>query len=205
MRESGLQASSAPALPAYDDSQHAFPAAPNELDQDVAGAGPNEKWGTDLSYIGTREGWLYLAVAIDLDARSVVGSAAVDRLHEELALTALRRALVMRRPAACFLHQSDRGSQSGSNEYRIELRRHGIALSMSGKGNCYDNALVEMFFRTLKSEPVWRTGVQTRTEATEAPARYIDGFYDPRRRHSALGFVSPIQFANRSANQTALH
>lgn len=205
MRENGLKARQPRRFRRTTDSQHAFPVAPNRLDQDFTAAAPNEKWGTDLSYIWTREGWLYLAVVIDLYARRVVGWAAGDRLHKELALTALRRALVMRRPAAGLLHHSDRGSQYCSNEYQAELRRHGIVISMSGKGNCYDNAMVETFFKTLKSELVWRTAFQTRTEATEALARYIDGFYNPRRRHSALGFVSPIQFEKPSANQTALH
>jgi putative transposase len=111
----------------------------------------------------------------------------------------------MRRPIAGLLHHSDRGSQYCANEYQAELRRHGIVISMSGKGNCYDNAMVETFFKTLKSELVWRTVFQTRAEATEALARYSDGFYNPRRRHSALGFESPVQFEKRSANQTALH
>ena len=205
MRENGLRARQPRRFQRTTDSQHAFPVAPNRLDQDFTTAAPNEKWGTDLSYIWTREGWLYLAVVIDLYARRVVGWAAGDRLHKELALIALRRALIMRRPAAGLLHHSDRGSQYCSNEYQAELRRHGIVISMSGKGNCYDNAMVETFFKTLKSELVWRTVFQTRAEATKALARYIDGFYNPCRRHSALGFVSPIQFEKRSANQTALH
>jgi transposase InsO family protein len=205
MRENGLRARQPRRFRRKTDSQHAFPVAPNRLDQDFTAAAPDEKWGVDLSYIWTREGWLYLAVVIDLYARRVVGWAAGDRLHKELALTALRRALVMRRPAAGLLHHSDRGSQYCSNAYQAELRLHGIVVSMSGKGNCYDNAMVETFFKTLKSELVWRTVFQTRAEATEALARYIDGFYNPRRRHSALGFVSPAQFEKRSANQTALH
>ena len=205
MRENGLRARQPRRFRRTTDSQHAFPVAPNRLDQDFTAAAPDEKWGVDLSYIWTREGWLYLAVVIDLYARRVVGWAAGDRLHKELALTALRRALVLRRPAAGLLHHSDRGSQYCSNAYQAELRLHGIVVSMSGKGNCYDNAMVETFFKTLKSELVWRTVFQTRAEATEALARYIDGFYNPRRRHSALGFVSPAQFEKRSANQTALH
>jgi transposase InsO family protein len=205
MRENGLKARQPRRFRRTTDSGHAFPVAPNRLDQDFTATAPDEKWAADLSYIWTREGWLYLAVVIDLYARRVVGWAAGDRLHKELALTALRRALVMRRPAAGLLHHSDRGSQYCSNEYQAELRRHGVVISMSGKGNCYDNAMVETFFKTLKSELVWRTAFQTRAEATEALARYIDGFYNPRRRHSALGFVSPIRFEMRSANQTALH
>jgi transposase InsO family protein len=204
MRENGLKARQPRRFRRTTDSGHAFPVAPNRLDQDFTATAPDEKWAADLSYIWTREGWLYLAVVIDLYARRVVGWAAGDRLHKELALTALRRALVMRRPAAGLLHHSDRGSQYCSNEYQAELRRHGVVISMSGKGNCYDNAMVETFFKTLKSELVWRTAFQTRAEATEALARYIDGFYNPRRRHSALGFVSPVRFEMRSVNQTAL-
>ncbi len=153
----------------------------------------------------TREGWLYLAVVMDLYARRVVGWAVSDRLHKELVLTALRRALVIRRPGAGLLHHSDRGSQYCSIEYQAELRRHGVLISMSGKGNCYDNSMVETFFKTLKSELVWRTAFQTRAEAQEALARYIDGFYNPIRRHSALGFISPAQFERHTAGQTALH
>src|ERR671916_433950 len=120
---------------------------------------PDEKWGADISYIWTREGWLYLAVVMDLFARRVVGWAVSDRLHKELVLAALRRALVVRRPEAGLLHHSDRGSQYCSIEYQAELRRHGILISMSGKGNCYDNSMVETFFKTLKSELVWRTAL----------------------------------------------
>jgi len=104
-----------------------------------------------------------------------------------------------------LLHHSDRGSQYCSNEYQAELRGHGIVISMSGKGNCFDNAMVETFFKTLKSELVWRTAFQTRAEATVALAHYIDGFYNPRRRHSALGYTSPIQFERGFTHQTALH
>ena len=131
--------------------------------------------------------------------------AAGDRLHTELALTALRRALVVRQPGPGLLHHSDRSSQYCANEYQAELRRHGIVISMSGKGNCFDNAMVETFFKTLKSELVWRTAFQTRAEAIDALARYIDGFHDPRRRHSALGFTSPTQFERGIAHQTALY
>jgi putative transposase len=204
MRENGLRARQPRRFKRTTDSLHAFPVAPNLIEQDFAAERPDEKWGSDLSYIWTREGWLYLAVVIDLYARRVVGWAVSDRLHKELALAALRRALVVRRPSAGLIHHSDRGSQYCSTEYQAELRKHGILISMSGKGNCYDNAMVETFFKTLKSELVWRTAFQTRAEASEALARYIDGFYNPVRRHSALDFISPAQF-ERAAKQTALH
>ena len=155
--------------------------------------------GCSISYVWTREGWLYLAVVIDLFARRVVGWATSDRLHKELALSALHRAIVIRRPTAGLIHHADRGGQYCSTEYQAELRRHGIQISMSGRGNCYDNAMVEAFFKTLKAELVWRTVFHSRTEATAAIGRYIDGFYNPIRRHSALDFISPLQFERLAA------
>jgi putative transposase len=205
MRENGLRARQPRRFKRTTDSLHAFPVAPNLLDQDFSAERPNEKWGADISYIWTQEGWLYLAVVIDLYARRVVGWAVSDRLHKELALAALHRALAVRRPATGLIHHSDRGSQYCSIEYQATLRKHGLLISMSGKGNCYDNFMVETFFKTLKSELVWRTRFQTRNEAREALARYIDGFYNPTRRQSALDFVSPAQFERRTARQIALH
>jgi transposase InsO family protein len=197
MRENGLKACQPRRFRRTTDSGHAFPVAPNRLDQDFTATAPDEKWAADLSYIWTREGWLYLAVVIDLYARRVVGWAAGDRLHKELALTALRRALVMRRPAVGLLHHSDRGSQYCSNEYQAELRRHGVVISMSGKGNCYDNAMVETFFKTLKSELVWRTAFQTRARASVASAHAGRTVYQTMRLASGLansrGSIWPIR------------
>ena len=205
MRENGLKARQPRRFRRTTDSGHAFPVAPNHLDQDFTAAGPDRRWGADIAYIWTREGWLYLAVVLDLHSRRIVGWAAGDRLHKERALTALRRALVVRRPGPDLLHHSDRGSQYCSNEYQAELRKHRLVISMSGRGNCYDNAMVETFFKTLKRELVWRTAFQTRAEAIDALARHVDGFYNPCRRHSALGFTSPTQFERGIAHQTALH
>ena len=199
MRENGMKARQKRRFKRTTDSLHAFPVAPNLLDQDFTATGPNQKWGADISYVWTREGWLYLAVVIDLFARRVVGWATSDRLHKELALSALRRAIVIRRPPAGLIHHADRGGQYCAIEYQAELRRHGILISMSGKGNCYDNAMVETFFKTLKSELVWRTVFQNRADATAAIGRYIDAFYNPVRRHSALDFKSPLQFERRVA------
>jgi putative transposase len=194
MRENGLKARQTRRFTRTTDSQHAFPVAPNLLDQDFSAARPNQKWNADISYVWTSEGWLYLAVILDLFARRVVGWATSDRLHKELALAALRNALAIRQPAEGLTHHADRGSQYCSLEYQAELRKHGIQISMSGKANCFDNAVVETFFKTLKSELVWRTVFQTRGEATAAIGRYIDGFYNPVRRHSTLDYVSPVQF-----------
>jgi putative transposase len=194
MRENGLHARQKRRFKRTTDSHHAWPIAPNIIGQDFDASKPDEKWGADISYVWTREGWLYLAVVIDLFSRKIVGWAAGDRLHRELALAALRKAFAMRRPSKGLIHHSDRGSQYCSIDYQAELRRHGVCISMSGKGNCYDNAMVETFFKTLKSELVWRTVFHTRAQAENAIARYIDGFYNPVRRHSALHFLSPAQF-----------
>ncbi|WP_418294697.1 IS3 family transposase [Microvirga ossetica] len=194
MRENGLKARQKRRFKRTTDSHHAFPIAPNLLEQDFSAERPNQKWNADISYVWTSEGWLYLAVVLDLFARRVVGWAVSDRLHKELALEALRKALAIRRPGEGLTHHADRGSQYCSIEYQAELRKHGIRISMSGTGNCFDNAVVETFFKTLKSELVWRTVFQTRAEARKAIGRYIDGFYNPVRRHSTLDYVSPAQF-----------
>jgi putative transposase len=194
MRETGLQARQKRRFKRTTDSHHAFAVAPNLLDQDFSAECPNQKWNATISYVWTSEGWLYLAVILDLFARRVVGWAVSDRLHQELALEALRKALAIRQPSPGLTHHSDRGSQDCAMEYQAVLRKHDIAISMSGKGNCYDNSVVETFFKTLKSELVWRTVFQTRAEAKEALGRYIDGFYNPVRRHSTLDYVSPVQF-----------
>jgi putative transposase len=199
MRDNGLRARQKRRFKRTTDSLHSFPVAPNLLDQDFTASGPNEKWGADISYVWTKEGWLYLAVVIDLFARRVVGWASSDRLRKELPLAALRRALLMRRPPKGLIHHSDRGSQYCSIDYQAELKKHGVLISMSGKGNCFDNSMVETFFKTLKAELVWRTVFQTRAEASASLARYIESFYNPVRRHSALDFVSPIQFENAMA------
>jgi transposase InsO family protein len=148
-----------------------------------------------------REGWPYLAVVIDLFARRVIGWATADRSHRDLALAALRKG-PRHAPSGSpgLIHHSDRGSQYCSADYQADLQKHGILISMSGKGNCYDNAMVETFFKTLKSELVWRTIFATRLEATQAIGRYIDGFYNPVRRHSAPDVTSPNQFEKIAAD-----
>jgi putative transposase len=199
MRENGLKARQKRRFKRTTDSHHAFPVAPNLLKQDFSAEGPNQKWNADISYVWTTEGWLYLAIILDLFARRVVGWAVSDRLHQELALEALRKALAIRQPSAGLIHHADRGSQYCSTAYQAELKKHGIQVSRSGKGNCFDNAVVETFFKTLKSELVWRTVFQTRAEAREAIGRYIDGFDNPVRRHSTLDYVRPVQFEKLAA------
>lgn len=167
--------------------------APNHLAQRFAVRQLNRVWAGDITALPTAEGWLYLAVLLDLCSRRVVGWA-VDRTLDTSLVTAAWRHAVIRRGTPPRLHHSDRGCQYTSDQYQTVLQAHGVRCSMSRRGNCYDNAPVESFFRTLKLEiserPLWRT----RRDATEAVATYIDGFYNPRRLHSALGYRSPAQF-----------
>jgi transposase InsO family protein len=203
MRDNGLKAFQKRRFKKTTDSNHKGPIAPNILDQNFMAFGPNQKWGVDISYVWTAEGWLYLAVVLDLFSRRIVGWAMSDRLKQNLALTALRRAIAIRRPPKGLIHHSDRGSQYCADEYQKLLKHHGLIPSMSGKGNCYDNAMVETVFKTLKSELVWRTIFKTRAAAEIAIGRYIEAFYNPKRRHSALGYQSPIQFEAQPIRQAA--
>ncbi|WP_404944761.1 IS3 family transposase [Sagittula sp. P11] len=198
MRENGLVARQKRRFKRTTDSEHAWPIAQNLIAQDFSADAPDKKWGADISYIWTAQGWLYLAVVLDLHSRRVVGWATSDRLKRDLAVEALRRAIANRNPSAGLVHHSDRGSQYCSVDYQAELRKRGILISMSGRGNCYDNAMVETFFKTIKSELIWPIAWQSRQQAENAIARYIDGFYNPVRRHSSLGFQSPIAFERKA-------
>jgi putative transposase len=181
------------------DSNHAFSIAPNLLDQDFSTHGPNQKWAGDISYIWTGEGWLYLAVIIDLYSRRVIGWAVSNRMKRDLAIRALDMAVALRRPPKGCIHHTDRGSQYCSGDYQKRLKQHGFLVSMSGKGNCYDNSMVETFFKSLKAELIWRQKWETRRQAEGAIFQYINGFYNPRRRHSSLGGKSPLAFERRVA------
>jgi len=181
------------------DSNHSFNIAPNLLDRAFTADQPNQKWAGDISYIWTAEGWLYLAVMIDLHSRRVIGWAVSNRLKRDLALEALERAVALRNPPPGCIQHTDRGSQYCSHDYQKRLRELGFQVSMSGKGNCYDNAAVETFFKTLKAELIWRHTWQTRSQVTQALFQYINGFYNTRRRHSATGGVSPMTFERKTA------
>ncbi|MBO6777877.1 MAG: IS3 family transposase [Marinibacterium sp.] len=181
------------------DSNHSFNIAPNLLNRDFSAARPNRKWAGDISYVWTQEGWLYLAVILDLHSRRVIGWAVSNRMKRDLAIRALNMAIALRRPSKGCIHHTDRGSQYCSHDYQKILRQHGFKVSMSGTGNCYDNAAVETFFKTIKAGLLWQRSWRTRRDAEIAIFEYINGFYNPRRRHSALGWKSPLAFEAKAA------
>ena len=181
------------------DSQHHLGIAANLLDGDFLALAPNWKWAGDMSYIWTNEGWLYLAVVIDLFSRRVVGWAVSDRMKKDLAIRALEMAIRLRNPPKGCIFHSDRGSQYCSYDFQKKLQGNELLPSMSGKGNCYDNAAVETFFKSLKAEVLWRQTWPTRRQAETAIFQYINGFYNPRRRHSYLGGISPLAFEAKVA------
>ena len=176
------------------DSKHNFPVAPNLLKQDFHIKEPNKVWLADITYIATIEGWLYLAIIMDLCSRRIKGWSMNDRLTKELALNALKMAFCHHPQAQGIIHHSDRGSQYASHEYQKLLKENGLICSMSRKGNCWDNAPMESFFHTLKTEWVFRFKYKTRKEAKASLFDYIEMFYNRERRHSALQYMNPCQY-----------
>ena len=158
----------------------------------------NTAWVTDMTYIWTPQGWLYLAVVIDLFSRRVVGWSMSERIDRKLALDALRMALAQRRPQRGLIHHSDRGSPYASGDYQRLLATNGIVGSMSRRGDCWDNAVAESFFASLKLELVYQVQWQTRAEARTAIFEYLELFYNRRRRHSSLGYLNPVEFERRN-------
>jgi putative transposase len=203
MRRAALVARRRRAFRVTTQSQHARPVLPNRLARQFTAAGPDRVWVSDITYWATGEGWLYVAVVLDLFSRRVVGWATSDRLGEGVALEALGMALARRRPRPGLLHHSDRGSQYASVEYRGILSAHGIEGSMSGVGSCWDNAVAESFFATLKSELDGDGGSPTRGHAQRVLFGYIELFYNPERRHSTLGYLSPMAFERQWQQQAA--
>jgi putative transposase len=176
------------------DSNHSLPVADNLLDRQFDPAGPNEKWVGDITYIPTREGWLYLAVIEDLYSRRIVGWAMADHMESRLVVDAMEMAVARRLPGEGLLAHTDRGSQYASDHYQRLLRKHGIECSMSRVAQCWDNAPMESFFASLKKELVHDEDYQTRAEARTSIVEYIEVFYNAKRRHSSLGYVSPTEF-----------
>ena len=176
------------------DSRHTNPIAPNVLHREFDVALPNTAWVTDVTFVWTREGWLYLAPILDLCSRRVVSWATSANNDRQLALDALARATTARKPTAGLIHHSDRGSVYASEDYRDALKTLGAVPSMSRKGDCWDNAVAESFFATIKGEMIDHQNFETRAEATAAIADYIDAFYNVKRLHSSIGYMSPIEF-----------
>lgn len=202
MRERGLVGRQKRRFRRTTDSNHAQPVAPNVLARDFEPGAANQAWAGDVTYIATAEGWLYLAVLLDLYSRRVVGWALSATNDTHLALTALRRAVAARRAVPPGLvHHTDRGGPYASEDYRAALASFGMVASMSRTGDCWDNAVAESFFATLRAELVDHETYPTKVSAENAIVRYIEGFYNVERLHSHLDYVSPIEFELRS--QTA--
>jgi len=175
-------------------SNHKFPVASNVLNREFTADGPNQKWVADITYVPTEEGWLYVAGVLDLFSRKIVGWGMSSQINAILVERALRMALYQRRPGKGLLHHSDRGVQYASYQIRDILAANQIQVSMSGKGNCYDNAVMESFFGTLKNEWVHHQKYKTRSQARTDIFGYIEGFYNTVRLHSTLGYLSPSEF-----------
>jgi transposase InsO family protein len=194
MREQELRARPRRNFVRTTNSTHSLPTAPNLLARNFKVEAPDRVWAGDVTYLPTREGWFYLAVLLDLYSRRVVGWALSERNDEALTLSALQRALEQRQPAPGLVHHSDRGTTYASGTYQDVLAQHAIVCSMSRKGNCWDNAVVESFFSTLDIECGNQETFPSRAEARRQVVEYILGFYNPTRLHSYLGYQSPMEF-----------
>jgi putative transposase len=181
------------------DSRHGLPVAPNLLNRNFTAAAVNRIWLADITYIPTAEGWLYLAAVMDLFSRKIVGWAMRDHMQVELTSSALKMAVQQQKPETGLIHHSDRGVQYASHDYRAVLSANGIVGSMSRKAECYDNAPMESFFHTLKTELVHHQQYNTRAEAQRDIFAYIEGFYNRTRLHSAIGYITPIEMELKAA------
>lgn len=197
MKQEGIRARHRRKYKPCTDSGHAWPVAENALNRCFTSPSPDQAWVADITYIATGEGWMYVAVIMDLYSRRIVGWATDQRMTRELTLAALRMAVVQRAPQPGLVHHSDQGSQYACTDYQMMLKRYGITCSMSRKGNCYDNAAMESFFSSLKREWIFGRTYDTREEATKAIFEYIEVFYNRQRRHSTLGQLSPEAFERR--------
>lgn len=204
MRQAGLKAVVAPKFVVTTDSKHEMPIAENLLNREFGAAEANTKWASDITYIWTREGWLYLSVVLDLFSRRVVGWSLSASMDRSLVIDALGMALKGRSPGAGLVHHSDRGSQYASGDFQKALETASISCSMSRRGNCWDNAPVESFFGTLKQELVHRCDFASRACARSAIFEWVEVWYNRARRHSSLGYLSPAEFERRAALERAI-
>lgn len=198
MRDNGVRVRMKRRFRVTTQSRHSHPVAANLLERQFTARRPNEIWAADITYVWTREGWLYLAVVMDVFSRRIVGWSLKERLTAELAVEALQMALWCRKPPRDLIHHSDRGSQYASSEYGRLLARHGIVPSMSRAGDCWDNAMVESLFGRFKSELIHLADFETRAQGREEIFEYIEAFYNRQRRHSSLGYVSPAEYERRA-------
>jgi transposase InsO family protein len=194
MRKAGIRSRTQKKFKVTTNSKHNFPVAPNLLNQKFKAAAPDHTWVGDITYVHTNEGWLYLAVLLDLFNREVVGWSTSSRLTRQLTIDALKMALGRRNPGKNLMHHSDQGSQYASNDYQKILKEHQVTCSMSRKGNCYDNAVAESFFGRLKSEWLHHKRYKSRSEATQSIFYYIEIFYNRKRRHSSINYVTPQEY-----------
>jgi len=178
-------------------------AAPNLLEQNFTAEHPNRRWAADITYVWTLEGWLYVACVLDLFSRKIVGLAMEERMTDDLVIAALEQALIHRSPSGDLVHHSDKGSQYTSRNFQKVLAQYHITASMSGTGNCYDNSAMESFFHTLKTEHVYFERYQTREQAKKSIFEYIEIFYNRQRRHSTLGYKTPLAFEENYKQQSA--
>jgi len=197
MRAHGIRSKRIRKYKATTNSKHDLPVAENVLKQNFKTTRPNEVWVSDISYINTQEGFLYLAIVKDLYTKEIVGWYADRTMTRELAIKALKCAIKRHCPAGGIIHHSDRGVQYCSNDYQELLKKHNFTCSMSRKGNCYDNACAETFFSTLKMEMIYLERFQTREEARRAIFDYIEAYYNRKRKHAALGYISPANYARQ--------
>ena len=196
MRENGIKARHKRRYRVTTDSNHGLPVAENVLGRNFTPTVPNQAWSADLTYLWTAEGWLYLAIVIDLFNREVVGWSLNPRMTADIATDALTMAWFRRRPAAGLVHHSDRGSQYASGVFQDKLKEYGMTCSMSRKGNCWDNAPTESWFNSFKNERVHGIRFATHSEMKATAFEYIEVFYNRQRQHSTLGYRSPAQFLN---------
>ena len=194
MKEAGLRSIVRRKYRPTTDSKHSFPVADNVLKRDFSTSGPNQIWVSDITYIGTERGWLYLAVFLDLFSRMVVGWALSTSLSAQMVLMALHRGIRSRRPGAGLIIHSDRGVQYACKEFRKALATHHFVQSMSRKGDCWDNAVAESFFGILKSELIYRERFKGHEDTLKAVFEYIEVFYNRDRKHSTLGYYTPAQY-----------
>lgn len=194
MVEQGLYVKTKKKFKATTNSSHLLPIADNKLDRNFNPEKPNQVYAGDITYIDTEEGWLYLAVVIDLFSRQIVGWAMDKHMKAELVNSALLKAIWKRKPACGLVWHTDRGSQYASDSHRAIIKEHGIVQSMSRKGNCWDNAVSESFFHTLKTELIYHIKFKTREEAKQAIFEYIEVFYNRVRMHSANDYLSPVEY-----------